>query len=272
MTCSPTSCCDFAGSYDLSRLPEIKKLEQAALGCDYGGTSWTTRDQVELIRHSLQLDGSSELLDIGSGAGWPGLLLAELSDCTVTLLDIPMNALLQAEQRAVDDGISKRVGVVSGSGTSLPFGNRSFDRISHSDVLCCLPEKLELLRESRRVSRDDGRMHFSVILPAENLPQATYEEVVATGPPFIAVDGSYKDMLKASGWHVLEIVDVTEDYKRSLQRLVDSIHENEEELTELFGASELKSKREHREEQISLISKGYMRRETYVASAGLSQE
>jgi hypothetical protein len=69
MSSSSTSCCDFAGSYDLSRLPEIKKLEQAALGCDYGGTSWTTRQQVDAILESLQLDSTKRLLDIGSGAG-----------------------------------------------------------------------------------------------------------------------------------------------------------------------------------------------------------
>jgi len=234
MSASPDSCCDFAGSYELSRLPEIKKLEQVALGCDYGGTSWTTRQQAEGILESLQLASTNRLLDIGSGAGWPGLLLGKLSSCDVTLLDIPLNALAQAAARAVDDGMTDRVSIVSASGTALPFDDQTFDRISHSDVLCCLPEKLELLQESRRVASDNARMHFSVILPSEGLPQCQ---------------------------------DVTAEYRNSLQRLVDGINENKKELADLLGEDELIGKREHREDQIALITNGSMRREAFVAIA-----
>lgn len=267
MSSSTISCCDFAGSYELSRLPEIKKLEQAALGCDYGGTSWTTRQQVDAIMDSLQLDSTNRLLDIGSGAGWPGLLLGKLSSCNVTLLDIPLNALLQAAERAADDGMTSRTNIVSGSGTSLPFSDRSFDRISHSDVLCCWPEKIELLQESRRVVHDNSRMHFSVILPAKGLTDSEYEKVLATGPPFIGVDGDYAQMLQAAGWQVEERQDVSAEYKDSLQRLVDGIHDNEKELLALLGADDLLAKREHREDQIELIARGHMRREAYVATA-----
>ena len=267
MSTSPESCCDFAGSYDLSRLPEIKKLEQVALGCDYGGTSWTTRQQAEGILGSLQLDSSNRLLDIGSGAGWPGLLLGKLSSCKVTLLDIPLNALAQAAARAADDGMTDRVNVVSASGTALPFSDQTFDRISHSDVLCCLPEKLELLQESRRVARDNAIMHFSVILPAQGLVQSEHEKVLATGPPFIGVDGSYSELLQATGWRVAECQDVTAEYRNSLQRLVDGIYDNEKELADLLGEDELIAKREHRKDQIALITNGSMRREAFVAIA-----
>jgi len=266
MSCSSTSCCDFAGSYDLSKLPEIKKLEQAALGCDYGGTSWTTRSQVEAIVASLKLDSSSQLLDIGAGAGWPGLLLGKLSRCDVTLLDIPVNALTQAVQRAREDGMTDKVRVISASGTSMPFDNGTFNRISHSDVLCCLPEKLELLQESRRVARDGARTHFSVILPAENISDADYEEVATTGPPFVGLEGRYADLLSAADWQLSECQDVTAEYRDSLQRLVVGTHEHEDELSRLLGADVLLEKRIHREDQISLIDRGLMRREVYVAT------
>ena len=244
-----------------------KKLEQAALGCDYGGTSWTTREQVEAILESMQLDESSQLLDIGSGAGWPGLLLARLSNCHVTLLDIPLNALSQAAERAATDGMTDRVKIIAGSGTSLPFDGAVFDRVSHSDVLCCLPQKFEFLQEARRVAEIGARMHFSVILPAEDLGVSDYAVVLETGPPFIGLDGNYSEMLRDTGWRVDELQDVTDEYKDSLQRLVDGIRENEAELKNLLGAGDLVAKREHREDQIVLIQRGMMRREVYVATA-----
>ncbi len=164
MSSATSNCCDFVGDYELSKLPEIKKLEQSALGCDYGGTSWTTRQQVDAIVETLQLSKESMLLDVGSGSGWPGLLLSKLSDCNVTLLDIPRNALRHARQRAVDDEMQAQVYIASGNGLALPFIDGCFDRVSHSDVLCCLPEKLEFLTEVHRVACSGARMHFSVIL------------------------------------------------------------------------------------------------------------
>jgi len=195
------------------------------------------------------------------------LLLAKLSQCDVTLLDIPLNALQQAAERAAEDRMSEQVRIVSGSGTALPFAAQSFDRISHSDVLCCLPEKFDFLQESRRVARPGARTHFSVILPAENLPASEHDEVLQTGPPFVGVDGNYSDMLRESGWQLSECQDVSADYKDSLQRLVDGIFEHEEELSELLGADDVVLKRKHREDQISLIARGSMRREAYAATA-----
>ena len=267
MSCSPTSCCDFAGSYDLSRLPEIKKLEQLALGCDYGGTSWTTRQQVDGIVESLQLSSDSQLLDIGAGAGWPGLLLGKISNCELTLLDIPLNALSQAATRAAEDGMHERVGIVSGSGTALPFNDKSFDCISHSDVLCCLAEKLELLKEARRVARNAARMHFSVILPATGLSRSDHEKVLLSGPPFIDVDGPYAELLREAGWQVIDCQNVSDEYKSSLQRLVDGTREYESDLLDLLGADDLLAKRRHREDQIELVRNGQMIREVYVVVA-----
>jgi ubiquinone/menaquinone biosynthesis C-methylase UbiE len=260
------NCCDFAGNYELSGLPAIKKLEQSALGCDYGGTSWTTRAQVDQIVETLSLRSTSHLLDVGAGSGWPGLLLGKLAECDVTLLDIPLNALMQAAERAATDHMSEQVRVVAGSGTALPFTSAEFDRISHSDVLCCLPEKLELLQECRRVATEDALMHFSVILPTPGISQAEHTEVLETGPPFVGVDGNYTELLRESGWSSLTRLDVTAEYKASLQRLVDGLRANTAELTRVLGKDDLRATRQHREDQIGLIERGLMQREAFVAT------
>ena len=73
--------CDFAGSYERSRLPALRELERNVLGCDYGGTSWTTRVQVDHIAESLELTPGLQLLEVGSGSGWPGLFLGRITQC-----------------------------------------------------------------------------------------------------------------------------------------------------------------------------------------------
>ena len=259
--------CDFAASYERSRLPAVRELERNVLGCDYGGTSWTTRAQADHIAESLTLRPGVQLLEIGAGSGWPGLFLGSLTGCDVTLLDIPLNALKQAVERAAEDQISEQIRVVVGSGAALPFESASFDRLSHSDVLCCLPEKLDMLRECHRVATPDARMHFSVIQPAPNISSSEYQEALDVGPPFIDAPDGYEPFLRESGWQILECIDVSAEYLQSLQKLVDGMRSNPSALQEALGADELVSQRQHREDQIALIERGIMRREVFVTSA-----
>ena len=125
-------CCQaFADSYDRSSLPAMRKVEESVLGCDYGGTSWTTRQQANQMIELLGLEQEQRLLDIGAGSGWPALYLAEQSGCAATLVDIPMNALEHARARVRRDGMRDRVWTVSGDGTALPFDDATFDVVSH---------------------------------------------------------------------------------------------------------------------------------------------
>jgi cyclopropane fatty-acyl-phospholipid synthase-like methyltransferase len=259
--------CDFAGNYELSRLPALRELERNVLGCDYGGTSWTTRTQADHIAESLELRAGVQLLELGAGSGWPGLYLGRMTGCDVTLVDIPLNALQQAVERATDDQIPEQVHVVAGSGTALPFGAGSFDRLSHSDVLCCLPEKLEMLRECRRIATSNARMHFSVIRPAGNISASEYQEILDAGPPHVDAPDGYEPLLCESGWQILDRIDVTSDYHRSLQELVDRMRINTPELQEAFGAGELLSQRKRREKQVSLIECGVLKRDVFVSCA-----
>ena len=115
------SCCDFTGCYEISQLPAMRDLERDVLGCDYGGTSWTTRSQADHIAKSLALGPGKHLLEVGSGSGWPGIFLGSETGCDVTLIDIPLNALKLAAERAAEDKLKDRVQVIAASGTALPF-------------------------------------------------------------------------------------------------------------------------------------------------------
>lgn len=260
------SCCDFAGCYERSRMPAMRKLERNVLGCDYGGTSWTTRSQADHIVKSLDLKPGVHLLEVGSGSGWPGLFLGAETGCDVTLLDIPINALKLAAERAARDELGDRVMVVAASGTALPFYAASFDRLSHSDVLCCLPEKLDMMLECRRVARGGALMHFSVILPAAGLSSSDYREAIETGPPFTDAPDGYEPLLDASGWDILDRIDVSDEYRRTLQMLVDGMNRNTAEIKEVFG-NEFIAHRRHREDQIALIERGVLQRTVFVTRA-----
>ena len=260
-------CCQaFADSYEVSSLPAMREIERAVLGCDYGGTSWTTRAQAEQLLEVLDLQAGDHLLDIGAGSGWPGIFLADASGCNVTLMDMPLNALIKAKQRAHADGIGDRVTTIAGSGAALPFGDATFRAISHSDVLCCLPEKLEMLKECRRIATDDASMFFSVIAIAPGLSRADHSRAVEAGPPYVDAPGGYADLFSESGWRVIRHIDCTSEHRKSLGALV-SAFEKSEALAAALGRDVVIEECERRLEQIDVIDAGLMVREIFLATA-----
>jgi len=261
-------CCQsFAQSYEISSLSAMRAVERTVLGCDYGGTSWTTKKQAEQIVETLALRPGMHLLDVGAGAGWPGLFLAETAGCDVTLVDLPLNALGQAQERARDDGTDERVNVVAASGAALPFGSGSFEAISHSDVLCCLAEKKDMLRECRRVASDGATMLFSVIAVAQGLSESDHHRAVEAGPPFVDTPGDYTELLSQSGWQQIDRVDVSAEHRESLSALVEAFKESDE-LSDALGEDAVREACKRRQEQIATIDAGLLGREIFLTVAG----
>jgi len=260
-------CCRaFAQSYEISTLPAMRDVERTVLGCDYGGTSWTTRAQAAEIARALVLRPGVNLLEIGAGSGWPGIYIAGESGCNVTLVDLPVTALAKATRRARNEGHEEQVSAVAASGNALPFRDATFDAIGHSDVLCCLPEKNEMLAECRRVAADNARMSFFVIFAPSELPEADYGVAVRTGPPFVDAPAPYAALLRNTGWWIESVTDVTSDYLGSLRQMVRGI-EKSSELVEALGQEAVAETIRHRKEQIDAVERGLLRREVYLAIA-----
>jgi len=260
-------CCQaFADSYEVSNLPAMREVERTVLGCDYGGTSWTTSAQADRLIGSLQLRAGCHLLDIGAGSGWPGLYVAANSGCEVTLLDLPTNALAMASRRARADGIDDRTNTVVGSGAALPFRSATFDAISHSDVLCCLPDKIEMLEECRRIAKGRPIMAFSVIAVAHGLSAELHQRAVDAGPPFVDAPKDYAELLSICGWRLKERVDVTDEYKQSLSALIEALDDSAE-LSDALGDDVIREAGERRRQQVDVIDAGLLVRELFVAVA-----
>src|SRR5207249_6576487 len=99
---------EFTRGYELGRARVERELEQCVLGCDYGGTSWTTCREAQRVAGLLGLRPGMRLLEVGAGSGWPGLFLAQTSGCNVTLTDFPLAALRAASKRAIADGLGSQ--------------------------------------------------------------------------------------------------------------------------------------------------------------------
>jgi SAM-dependent methyltransferase len=259
--------CHFEYQHERHTHPAIRALERDVLGCDFGGTSWTTKAQADQIPAALGLNTDSKLLEIGAGTGWPGLYMARLTGCQVTLLDIPVNALRHALQRAVDEDLADHTRAVAASGEALPFADKSFQAIGHSDVLCCLPRKLSMLKECRRVVPTGAKMMFYVIAPSRGLSSREHDEACEAGPPFVSVAADYVDMLALSGWTILQKADLTIEYLGTLRRMVNGLEKQISVLKPAFGPDEFNFQLRLRKRQIAAIENGLLEREMYLVQA-----
>lgn len=256
----------FAEQYRRAQAPVMQDLERAVCGCDYGGTSWTTREEADLIRQLLGLAEGKKLLEVGSGSGWPALYLAASSGCDVTLVDVPIPAMHIASERATNEPLPGAVSFAVADGAALPFADERFDAISHSDVLCCLAPKRRVLTECRRVIRGNGIMVFSVIYVAAGLAAPVRQRAVDSGPPFIDFDRSYPEMLAETGWMIVDEQDVSQEYEETGRRHFRELLTRQDPLRILFGDDAFDELLARRKKNIEAVAEGIVRRSLFRVS------
>lgn len=258
--------CKFARDYELGRTPAMREIERRVLGTDYGATSWTTRAEAARIAEFLGLCQGVRLLEVGAGSGWPSLFLAKHTGCDAVLVDLPLAGLQIAVERARADDMHRRCQVLAADGARLPFAEDSFDALNHCDVLCCLPAKLLVLRECRRVASKGARMAFSVVEPAPALSAAEHRIAVESGPPHVDVPADYALLLGEARWRLLERIDVTAEFMRSHRTELEAIEAGKDALIELLGSDKYQILKQRRLGTIAAVANGLLKREIFVAT------
>jgi len=260
----------FDQTYVRSQCPAILSIERRVCCCDYGGYSCTTRDEAHQMAMLLGLQPGTRLLDVGAGAGWPGLYFAKETGCDAVLMDLPLSGLLAATKRAAQDRISDHCRVAVADGSRIPFRDSSFDAVSHSEALCCLEDKRGVLEACRRVIRDDGRMVFTVIWITPGLPPADRERALAGAPLFGEPETDYPTLLGQTGWTVTDSSDITKGYADSVRRFESADEEFKDQLEPLLGAAEFAERQGGWREEFGAIEEGLLRRDLFVATPALT--
>jgi SAM-dependent methyltransferase len=253
----------FTNEYRLGTADVVREIERQVCGCDYGGTSWTTREEALRLGELLGLAPGVRLLEIGAGSGWPGLYLATTTGCEIVQTDLPLIGLKIAAARAAADGLAGTCSAAVADGATLPFADGCFDAIVHSDVLCCLEPKLAVLKECRRVLRPGGKMVFTVIFIAPGLSPADRALAAAKGPPVVEAALGYPEMLAETGWDITSRADLTAEYRSSLRRLIELEQAHAPELRSVRGDAGYLDKLERRKISLSGVEMGLIRREMF---------
>lgn len=253
----------FTASNQLGTSGVMRRIERLVNGCDYGGTSWATREEIDGVGAALKLGPGQRLLEVGAGTGWPGLYMADQTDCDVMLTDVPLNGLRMATERAAADRIAGVCWAAAADGAALPFPDGSFDAVTHSDVLCCLAPKQAVLESCRRVIREDGEMMFSVIFVALGLTGADHQRAVDYAPPHAEITEDYGALLKRTGWRIVAETDLKDAYLATAERFLTADEANADDLRDLIGEEDRRDRLDKTHNLIELIGDHRIRRSLF---------
>ncbi len=209
VTADTKACCAAAYGSDVVAL---------LLGDSYhpGGLGLTRR-----LAGQLRLSPGDRVLDVASGRGATGLLLAREYGASVTGVDLaPANVTL-ATGAAKAAGLDGQVDFRVGDAERLPVGASGFDAVVCECAFCTFPDKTTAASELARVLRPGGRLGLNDVtvdtdrLPAELIGLGAWIACVADARPL----PGYIGLLTAAGLRVTH----TEPHDSAIVAMIDQI-------------------------------------------------
>lgn len=186
--------------------------EQYPAGLQHYG--YLTNHDLSVFSSKLQLPQGASLLDIGCGKGGPGLKLAEQLSLRLTGVDVVEEAIIQAEAFKQSFSLSFPATFKTGHFYEIPLEDASMDAVICIDSLWAAPDKLQAMREIRRVMKLGAKFIF------------TYWDLHAVDPvPYF----------EQTGMRFISRGD-TPDWKVYQQKVYEGILAHEQELVGEMGA------------------------------------
>lgn len=187
-------------------------IRAEAFGEEIGQNSWLTADELRRFLDWLEIDASSDLLEIASGSGGPALFMAQETGCRVSGVDLNEAGIAAANAAAADRGLSDRARFVHcDARESLPFDDASFDVVVCIDSINHMYDRARVLGEWQRVLRPDGRLLFTDPIIVTGMIRR--EEMVtrsgSMGDFVFTAPGVDERLLDSAGFELMQVEDVT---------------------------------------------------------------
>ncbi len=123
----------------------------------------------DLLLKRIDVTNTTEVLDLGCGAGHTTAYVAKNYDCTITGADISADAIERANALHKNEPFFERMSFVQADALHLPFDDGKFDVVLCESVLFFVHDKAAALKEMARVLKPGGHL-------------ALNEVIVSTGP------------------------------------------------------------------------------------------
>ena len=224
-------------SYGNAEIRLYSDIRCETYGYDLGQTSWVSSEELAEIPRLLEISASSNVLDIGCGAGGYALHFAATIGCRVTGIDVNEHGIHASEQSAHTRHLSDRARFLQHDASMpLPFRDRTFDAAYSNDAFCHIPNRIELLRECRRVLKSGGRLLFSDALVVNGA--VSNEEIAirsSIGYYVFVPRGENEQFVRQAGLTLIQAQDTAERAASVSQRWRDARASRKRELCKIEG-------------------------------------
>ena len=215
------------------------EIRREAFGEDIGQTSWLTADEQRGFCDWLELDSSSELLEVASGSGGPALFTVEHTGCRLVGVDIHEAGVATANAAAAERGLAERASfLVVDARERLPFEDESFDAVICIDSINHLYDRAAVLADWFRVLRAGGRLLFTNAVTLTGLTRR--EELVARsssmGDFVFTPAGLDERLVGEAGFGNIRVEDVSGNAARVAGAWRDAREHRREALDRIEGA------------------------------------
>jgi sarcosine/dimethylglycine N-methyltransferase len=168
------------------------------------------RSVVMLARSLSSAGPGTRVLDLGAGYGGAARYLAKRFGCSVTCLNLSETQNARNRKLTADAGLSSKVSVVHGNFESVPEPDASFDVVWSQDAILHSADRMQVMREARRVLKPGGQLVFTDPMQADDVPDGVLAPVLER----IHLDsmGSfafYNAAARELGMELVETVDLT---------------------------------------------------------------
>jgi SAM-dependent methyltransferase len=213
----------------------LEQVRREAFGEDIGQNSWLTADEYLRFFKWLELESTSNVLEVACGSGSPALFMARTTGCQVMGVDNNENAIATANRSA--QGLDSRVRFrLADAGQPLPFEDELFDSIVCIDAINHLPDRALILAEWHRVLKPGGRVLFTDPIIVTGL--LTNEEIAvrsSVGYFLFAPVGENEKLLEGAGFELLRCEDVTENEANVSRRWHEARAKRRDDLLKIEG-------------------------------------
>ena len=188
----------------IPRSPTLRHIWRAVYGSDYpegaDPFSFVTLTDLRRIAAELRIGVQETMVDLACGRGGPGLWIANLTGASLVGVDFSEVAIEQAEQRAVQLGLSGRARFLVRDAVATGLPDASLDGAMSIDSFWLFADKLQVATEVARILRS-GRRFVVTTWEFETSPPGW--------PPQLT---QHRDLLYEAGF-VVEVDDETVDWK-----------------------------------------------------------
>lgn len=204
----------------------------------------------------LQLSADQNVLDVGCGVGGAAVYLARTYGCYVYGIDLSVNMILTALERAAAHGNGDKISFEVSDATKRDLPEESFDAVFSRDALVHVADKPTLFARLFKFLKPGGRLVITDYLRCEGPASDEFEAYVEQRGYTLHTIEEYQRMLQEAGFENVVAEDRSEQLAGCLKDELAKVGEDGVKLAAELGEEALEAAKESWQSKLKRVEAG----------------